>query len=261
MRVDDLGELSGEITVFGGPYSNFQALEAVLAVAKGTLICTGDLVAYCGAPNAVINRVCEAGIHVVAGNCEKQLAARALDCGCGFEDGTTCDLLSAKWYAFANGQVDGASRDWMATLPDFIVFTHLGKRVVVLHGGVTDVARFIWSVSQSDVFLEELDALSMLCGDVDMVIAGHSGIAFERDVSGVRWVNAGVIGMPPHDGTAQTEFLRISHEGQICFEKLTYDVSGAVADMVYAGLTQGYHRALQSGIWPSEDVLPDALRR
>ncbi|WP_293447608.1 metallophosphoesterase family protein [Planktotalea sp.] len=261
MRVDDLGELSGEITVFGGPYSNIQALEALLAVAQGTLICTGDLVAYCGAPNAVIDKVRNRDIHVVAGNCEKQLAARALDCGCGFEDGTTCDLLSAKWYAFANAQVDDASRDWMAKLPDAILFTHSGQRIAVLHGGITDEARFIWSVSQSDDFLEELDALNMLCGDIDMVIAGHSGIAFERDVAGVRWVNAGVIGMPPHDGTSQTEFLRISHEGQIYFEKLTYDVSGAVADMVSAGLTQGYHRALQTGIWPSEDVLPDALRR
>ncbi len=34
-----------------------------------------------------------------------------------------------------------------------------------------------------------------------------------------------------------------------------------VAAMERAGLTQGYHSALRSGYWPSEDVLPPELRR
>ncbi len=261
MRVSELGNLSGEITVFGGPYSNIQALDALLDTARGTLICTGDLVAYCGAPNAVIMRMQVEGIHIVAGNCEKQLAANALDCGCGFEDGTTCDLLSAAWYGFANAEVGRGARAWMAGLPDVLTFTHTGRRTAVIHGGVTDVARFLWSVSNEADFLEELDAINMLCGDVDTIIAGHSGIAFQRDIAGVRWINAGVIGMPAHNGTAQTEFLRILEDGTIQFETLTYDVEAAVRDMTAAGLTQGYHTALQSGIWPSEDVLPTSLRR
>ncbi len=261
MRIVDLGELNGEITVFGGPYSNIQALDAVLARAKGTLICSGDLIAYCGAPNAVIARVQAQGIHVVAGNCEVQLAANALDCGCGFEEGTTCDVLSAAWYAFANAQVDQNARAWMGQLADVMTFTHAGRKTAVLHGGITDVARFLWSVSPDHEFLEELDALNHLCGDVDVVIAGHSGIAFERDIAGVRWINAGVIGMPPHNAAQETEFLSISAEGAYRFETLSYDVNGAIGDMQRAGLTQGYHTALKSGIWPSEDVLPQSLRR
>jgi len=57
MRIKELGDFNGEITVFGGPYSNIQALEAVLATARGASICTGDLVAYCGAPEAVVARI------------------------------------------------------------------------------------------------------------------------------------------------------------------------------------------------------------
>ncbi len=261
MRVSDLGELSGEITVFGGPYSNRQALEALLETARGTLICTGDMVAYCGAPRTVIEMMQRNRVHVIAGNCEKQLAANALDCGCGFEDGTTCDVLSAAWYGFANENVSQAARSWMGDLPDVIVFTHKGRRYAVLHGGLTGIARFIWSVSEDAVFHEELDALNMLCGDVDVVLAGHSGIAFERQVAGVSWINAGVIGMPPHNGQQSTEFLRISEQGKASFENLSYDVSEAVSDMEQAGLRQGYHKALQTGIWPSEDVLPEAPRR
>mgnify|MGYP000238771888 FL=1 len=261
MRIQDLGELSGEITVFGGPYSNLQALEALIENAKGTLICTGDIVAYCGSPTAVVARMRSENIHLIAGNCEKQLAARALDCGCGFEDGTTCDLLSASWYAYANENVDAQSRDWMGDLPDIITFMQNGRKVAVMHGGVTDVSRFLWSSSDEEEFLEELDALNILCGDVDIVLAGHSGIAFTREVAGVTWVNVGVIGMPPHDGTSQTEYVQLKSDGKCYFNKLSYDVGSAVKAMEKAGLTQGYHLALQSGIWPSEDVLPDALRR
>ena len=261
MRIDDLGELNGEVTVFGGPYSNIQALVALMATARGTLICTGDLVAYCGSPNAVIERIQESDVHLLAGNCEKQLAANALDCGCGFEDGTTCDLLSSAWYAYANAQVGADARAWMARLPDVLTFTQMGRKTALLHGGITDVALFLWSVSPEQHFLEELDALNILCGDVDVVIAGHSGIAFEREIAGVRWINAGVIGMPPHDGTARTEFLRISDIGEYRFERLSYDVDSAVKDMQDAGRTQGYHRVWSSGVWRSEDVLPQALRR
>lgn len=33
-------------------------------------------------------------LPLIAGSCEENLAAGALDCGCGFEEGTACDLLS-----------------------------------------------------------------------------------------------------------------------------------------------------------------------
>ncbi|HGG06309.1 MAG TPA: metallophosphoesterase, partial [Aliiroseovarius sp.] len=45
------------------------------------------------------------------------------------------------------------------------------------------------------------------------------------------------------------------------FHRLSYDPDAAVALMQAAGLTQGYERTMTTGIWPSEDVLPPALRR
>jgi predicted phosphodiesterase len=41
---------------------------------------------------------------------------------------------------------------------------------------------------------------------VDCVIAGHTGIAMERVVDGVRWVNPGAVGMPPNDGDPRVAF-------------------------------------------------------
>ncbi|SMP23691.1 metallophosphoesterase family protein [Shimia sagamensis] len=265
MRHQDLGELLGPVLLFGGPYSNLQATEAVLAqaealgVAKGNVICTGDVVAYCAQPAETVAAVRRAGVVVVAGNCEAQLAANALDCGCGFEAGTACDLLSAGWYAHANAEVDSEARRWMARLPDVVTFQQADKRVAVIHGGVTDVARFVFSVSPEAMFVEEIATLEVLVGAVDLVIAGHSGIAFERQVGDVRWLNAGAVGMPSHDGLQETRFA-VLRDGVPEIKRLAYDVEAAHAAMQNAGLTQGYDHALLSGYWPSEDVLPQELR-
>nr|WP_270730919.1 metallophosphoesterase family protein [Shimia sp. Alg240-R146] len=265
MKMKDLGVLSGDVMLFGGPYSNMQATTAALneAIALGiaatNVICTGDVVAYCARPAQTVALVRDAGITVVAGNCERQLAAGAMDCGCGFEDGTTCDLLSAGWYAHVDKEIGAGDRAWMAGLPDVVVFTHLGRRVAVIHGGVTDIASFIWSVSTDAAFSEEIAALQELVGKVDMVVAGHSGLAFIRDVADVRWVNAGVIGMPAHDGTQDTCFAVLSDRG-VDIVSLHYDSDAAFADMQQIGLRQGYDRALMTGYWPSEDVLPPELR-
>ncbi|MGR3637230.1 MAG: metallophosphoesterase family protein [Shimia sp.] len=265
MKIKDLGELSGDVMLFGGPYSNMQATTAVLnataarGIAATNVICTGDVVAYCARPARTVALVRDAGITVVAGNCERQLAAGAMDCGCGFEDGTACDLLSAGWYAHVDNEIGAEDRYWMAGLPDVVVFTHFGRRIAVIHGGVTDIARFIWSVSPDAVFAEEVAALQELVGKVDMVVAGHSGIVFSRDVAGVRWVNAGVIGMPAHDGKQDTCFAVLSDHG-VDIVSLQYGADAAFADMQQVGLRQGYDRALMTGYWPSEDVLPPELR-
>ena len=112
MQIHDLGELRGPVLAFGGPYSNLAATRALrrraarMGLPAGNVLCTGDVVAYCAEAAETASEIRDWGVKVVAGNCEKQLAAGALDCGCGFEDGTACDLLSAGWYAHANAACD-----------------------------------------------------------------------------------------------------------------------------------------------------------
>lgn len=264
MRHQDLGVRDGTLLLFGGCYSNLGATQAVLAEARARgiaadhLICTGDVVAYCAAAAETCAAVMAAGAVVVAGNCEVQLAADAEDCGCGFEAGTTCDLLSAGWYPYARARISAAQRSWMADLPDIVSFFHHGKRYAVIHGGATAVARFIWPEDPEDVFAEEWQAVEAAIGPVDAIIAGHCGIAFERQTRRGPWINAGVIGMPPHDGQPATRY-GLLRSGQVEIATLAYDAEAEAARMRAAGLRQGYERSLITGYWPSEDVLPEAL--
>jgi hypothetical protein len=65
--------------------------------------------------------------------------------------------------------------------------------------------------------------------------------------------------MPAHDGTARVWFsLLTPRPGGIRIEHraLAYDHAAAARAMRAAGLAEGYAAALETGLWPSEDVLP-----
>jgi predicted phosphodiesterase len=255
----------GPLLVFGGPYSNLQATRALLAEAArraippARVICTGDVVAYGADAAACCDLVIARGVHVLMGNCEENLAVGAGDCGCGFEDGTACDLLSRAWYAHAAREVTIAQRDWMAARPRRMeVALPDGRRLAVLHGGAHDISRFLFASTPDAVLAEEVAATGC-----DGVIAGHCGIPFARRVGAGLWLNAGAIGMPADDGTPRGWFAVLTPDPaglRAEILPLAYDHEAAAAAMRAARLPEGYAAALSSGIWPSCDVLPPAER-
>jgi hypothetical protein len=142
----DLGSLDGDVLAFGGIVSNAHALSALRhhASAHGfspaRMVCTGDVAAYCGQPAeavAEMRALGALGAATIRGNCEDSLARNSSDCGCGFEQGSSCDRLSATWYAHADACLGDGERGWMAALPRLAVFRAHGRRWGVVHGGVT----------------------------------------------------------------------------------------------------------------------------
>jgi predicted phosphodiesterase len=268
-QIRDLGRLDGPVWAYGGPYSNLQATRAFLDLADAAgvpvshRICTGDVIAYGADPLDTWAEVAARGGTVVAGNCERQLGRGAAECGCGFETGSSCDLLSRGWYPHALAAVGRAGPDLHAALaacPDIAVFSHALGRVAVIHGGATDIARFLWPDSPERAFAEEIAAIEARVGPVDVILAGHAGIAFQIETNGRLWINAGAVGLPPHDGRPETRYAILDRRG-VQFHRLGYDHAAAADAMAAAGLTQGYHATLRTGIWPSEDILPPSLRR
>ena len=256
------------LLVFGGPYSNLQAVSALQAQACARaiparqIVCTGDVVAYCADPEATVGLVREWGIHVVQGNCEEQLAVAAGDCGCGFEAGTTCDRLSRDWYEFANARLSPDSRRWMGGLPRTLHLDMAGVRARVVHGGVRQINRFLFA-SQHEALAGELAS-----SGADLVIAGHCGIPFLRQAGGRAWFNPGVVGMPANDGTPRgwygvidvADAARPGQSLQLSVHPLDYDYAVAAAAVRAGGHADAYAEALVSGRWPSVDVLPAAER-
>lgn len=252
--------MNGAVLVFGGPYSNLQATEALLAEARrrgippGNIVCTGDIIAYCGDPAATIDAIRASGIHVVAGNCDEQLGTSAEDCGCGFPEGSACERLSAAWYAYADRQITPGQRRWLASLPKRLDIDVGGLRFAVIHGALGQVNRFVFASTPALAKKRDLEAAG-----VDGIIAGHCGLPFTQAIDGRLWHNAGVIGMPAHDGTPRAWYSVMTPSGDgvtIEHAALDYDVGQAQAAMQAARLPKPYETALASGLWPSVDVLP-----
>jgi len=252
--------MDGPVLVFGGPYSNLEATRAVFAEARrlgiptSRMICTGDIVAYGADARATLDAIRQSRVWAIMGNCEESLASGAGDCGCGYAEGSACDRLAAEWYAHADRALDRESRIWMGGLPRRLDIEIAGRRLAVIHGGVRRINRFVFASTPAVVKREELDAARG-----DGIIAGHCGIPFSEIVAGRLWHNSGAIGMPANDGTPRVWYsvLTPGSDGVVVEHRaLAYDHAAAAAKMRAAGLPEGYAAALETGLWPTGDVLP-----
>jgi uncharacterized radical SAM superfamily Fe-S cluster-containing enzyme len=250
----------GPVLAFGGCYSNLQATQALLAEAArlsippGRIICTGDVIAYGADPRATLALIRDAGIVTVMGNCEESLAEAAADCGCGFAPGSACDRLSAAWFAHADREIGAADRGWMATLPRRVDLLLGGHRLAVVHGTPGRINRFVFESTPEPELAAELAEAG-----TDGVIGGHCGLPFTRRIGNLVWHNAGAIGLPANDGTPRGWFSLLTPRGdaiEIRHLPLDYDHAAAAQALRDAGLPEDYAAAMETGIWPSFDVLP-----
>jgi predicted phosphodiesterase len=262
-----LGHFNEPLLVFGGAYSNLDALFALKKYASKhqipahNIICTGDIVAYCGQPYEAVELIREWGIHVLMGNCEESFATNANDCGCGFDSGTSCDLLSVEWYNFANQRLSSAQCQWFSELPRELSLSFLEKKIDIVHGSVTSINQFLFASSADHLFAEQACA-----SKADIIVAGHSGIPFSKIINQKLWHNTGAIGMPANDGTPHTWFSVLSADAgcnakssiKIDSIALSYNHTQANKHMREAGLNNAYAAALTDGLWPSMDVLTEA---
>jgi len=266
----DLGPIEEPVLICGGAYSNLEALTAFFEEAdrlgfdSNRIIHTGDVVAYCADPAATSHLLRERGVHCIQGNMEESLGIGMSDCGCGFEQGSPCEQLSAAWFSYVDRETDDDTRRWMGRMPCQLTFSMSGKRARVVHGGVREINAFFFTSMPDEAMTAEFAA-----GDADIIIGGHCGLPFTRGpftpgqgthLSGSRiWHNSGPLGMPANDGTPRVWYSIITPEnGAVCFEHhaLDYDHESAHRKMVEAGLPEGYAQALITGLWPNLDILP-----
>ncbi len=255
-----LGPFHDPVLIFGGPYGNLQATRALLeqaarlGISNSHILCTGDLVAYCADPQSTVDLIRDAGIAVVKGNCEACLAERLDECGCGFEGGTACDLLSQQWNAYTDTHLTDESRNWMGSLLERIDITIGDCRLATIRGGVSSMNKFVFASTPEEELAYELDLVGL-----DGVIGAYCGLPFTPIIGDRLWHNSGLIGKPANNGTPRVwcSVLTPTKDGvSISHHALNYD-HAAAARMRAEPLPEGYAHCLETGLWPSLDVLPD----
>lgn len=257
--IKNIGTLEDKILIFGGPYSNLQATEAVLQRAQeleipaSNIICTGDITAYCAQPQETAQILYDSKIHIIQGNCDESLAKDSDDCDCGFDRNTACEVFADRWYNFSKSETSSEMKQWMGTLPFRIEFNFSGKNFHVLHGSYDKINEFIFPSVSDDYLHEQISKTN-----TDVVISGHNGMHFTRIINQTAWHNPGVIGMPANDGTPKTWYSTIEDQGDnIIFKhhRLEYDYNTTAIIMIKNTLNE-YAKTITEGVWPSLDILP-----
>lgn len=260
-KMNNRWKVDETMLIFGGAYSNYAATVAMqnraieLGIPAERVICTGDIIAYCGEPCETLDLIRDWDIHVVMGNCEESLAHGEADCGCGFEADSECSVLAVTWYEYSNRRVTAAQRRWMSELPRSLDFEMSSMGFRVVHASLNSINEFVFASSDPEARLTQVRNAG-----VDVVIGGHSGIPFGQQLDERYWLNAGVIGMPANDGGRHGWYLLLEpgESGiNVSWHQLDYDYLSSRESTIAAGMG-AYGNALADGLWPSIDILPDA---
>ncbi|APY01315.1 metallophosphoesterase family protein [Lacinutrix venerupis] len=259
-KINNIGTLKGKVLLFGGVYSNLQALEALKAIAEKesipaeNCICTGDIVGYCAQPEETVQLFKLWKAKSILGNVEIQLIDNAEDCGCDFTEGSRCDGFSKLWYPYAQSLLSKSSINHLETLPDHIVFEYAGKKVTVIHGDYFNVSEFIFKSTNWQKKEETFNATQS-----DVIVAGHCGLPFYHQKNNKLWLNPGVIGMPANDGSPQVWYAILDDTNEdLKFKHHNLDYNYKLTNKLMQNglLPEEYARTIVTGIWDNTEILP-----
>lgn len=259
-KIVDLGKITGKTLLFGGVYSNLQALEALKhfaekeQIAPENCICTGDIVGYCAQPEETVQLFKLWGAKSIAGNVEIQLRENAADCGCDFREGSRCDNFSQLWYPYAQSKLSESSLDFMKSLPNFLSFEYAQKKVTVVHGSFFNTSEFIFKSTPWEVKAPNFKATQS-----EVIIGGHCGLPFHQEQHDKIWLNPGVIGMPANDGNPSVWFAVLEDTTDLFnFTHHTLDYNYKLTSKLMENglLPEEYSRTIKTGIWDNTEILP-----
>ena len=247
------------IAVLGGIYSNWLALQAALADARGRgaeeIYCLGDLGAFGPHPDRVWPLLVEAGVHTIQGNYEESLAAGAEDCNCGYTDPRDNHFAQIS-FDYTAARTSEPFKRWMAQLPGSLRLEMGGRRMLLSHGSPRRINEFLWETTTSSAFLERL--LDECAADV--ILCTHTGLPWHRSLPGGRHlVNVGAIGRPPNDGRPEVVYalLEAGPELQVELVRVAYDHHRLAQEMREERLPEEFVETILTGWWTTcLEILP-----
>ena len=255
------------VALFGGVYSNYWALEALIgdAASRGAelVLCLGDMGGFGPRPERIVPTLQRCGIPSLAGNYDQSLAAGLEDCGCGYTDPAD-NYYAQISYAHTFSNTPAEQRAWLGSLPHQARL-RVGEQVLhCCHGSPRRTNEFLWESATSDAVLERF----MVDCEADLLAFTHTGIKWQRALPNVdpeaRAINVGVIGRPENDGSTRVWYTMIDAARglDVRFVPLEYDHERLAAEMRAERLPEEFVETTLSGWWTTcLEVLPAKERR
>lgn len=254
----------GKIAVFGGVYSNYPALEALLGRARArnvdALFCLGDLGGFGPHPDRVFPLLEEGAVRVVQGNYDHSVGHSLPDCACGYTD--PADNRYARLaYGYTLANTSPRNRERLAALAPELRLRMAGRELLLCHGSPRRTNEFLWETTSSNAFLGRLAREAA----AEVVLVTHTGLHWQRELpAGRRFVNVGVIGRPANDGRTNVWYAELearprARGGGVTVElvSLPYDHHRLARDMETEALPRQFIETVLTGWWTTcLEVLP-----
>lgn len=238
------------IAVFGGVYSNAQALTAMLDDGRrrdvDAVYCLGDVGGFGPHPDRVYPLLREAGVRMVQGNYDLSIAEGRDDCGCGYIDPRDNHYAHLSYvYTLAGTSRD--NRAWLATLPASRRVRLGERRVVMCHGSPRRVNEFLWESTTPNGLLRRF----LGAADADVLLCTHTGIKWHRALGDVDAVNVGVIGRPENDGRTNVWYTLLTADPDLTVEfiPVAYDHDTLARQVEDEALPKEFAETVRTGWW------------
>ena len=234
-------------------HANLEALDAVLEDAGShdhTLV-LGDVVGYGGDPNAVIGRLQELpAATFIRGNHDKV--------GAGLEDTDGFNYLARHAIAWTAQALTAENRAWLAALPQGPI--NIDALVQICHGSPFDEDVYIFDDLDAQRALHAAERPVCLFGHTHVAAAFHFD-SESRAVQSLRTstihigasphdrylVNCGAVGQP-RDGDPRAAYGSLDTKARtLKLGRVEYDVAGAQARIIAAGLPEVLAQRLAVG--------------
>jgi putative phosphoesterase len=191
-------------------HGNLPALEAVLAEIASLdvdrIVCGGDVVAG-PFPRECLDKLVGLDAVFVRGNADRE-SPRA----------------PAGTWEWIVANLDASSVAFLGELPQAVSF----GGVLYCHGSPRDDDEILTRISSDDRFRAALEGV-----EESLVVGGHTHVQFERVVDGIRFVNAGSVGMP-YEGKQGAFWVLLDGE-DVDFRHTPYAVDAAVTAIQGSG--------------------------
>jgi diadenosine tetraphosphatase ApaH/serine/threonine PP2A family protein phosphatase len=239
------------VALLGGPYSNYLALEAVLADARArgaeAIYCLGDLGGFGPHPDRIFPLLDAARVACVQGNYDESVGRGLTDCGCGYSDPRDNHFARIS-YAYTVRRTSADHRRRLAALPPRLRLELGPWRVLLCHGSPRQINEFLWDSTTPDGLLERFCA----AWETDVIAVTHTGLRWHRALpSGRHAVNVGVIGRPENDGNPAVRYALLTAEPDLRVEfcAVPYDHETLACEMEREGLPPEFAETIRTGWW------------
>jgi len=236
-----------KITLMSDIHANLPALEAVLRHAKNQsadqmILNLGDLTGYGPHPEQVVRWSKNEQVTNILGNYDNKVINKAYR-KTGWQKVNKPDKRAM--FAWTYHALSKISVKFLKTLPETRMLEIEGIKILLTHGSPASINEHLGV----DTPEERMAALAEMT-DADIILCGHSHLAFKRKVKNTLFINPGSVGrLDDGDPRASYAVLEIQDkEVSVNFYRVPYDIMSAVNAMRMTGLPEIFTRILRQGL-------------